>query len=385
MTRPSRTMIGSRLITNAQSGHHEDRRDLEDLRPDLVQNVDDIHGGILPVPLPLGARRGLPRLVVAPRPGCQPGRSSSGSPWRSAGSPTATPAGRAARGFPTDGDDSLRASSRPSSQAEPAVRAPRSRAPWLRSRSSVTTSSPAVPSAPSTSRTSSIDREDDRVGRARAAVAHGQPGRDPLVTQATFGRTVEDELDRGRRRDRPAEPADQRAAGGAAPADDVAIAWSRFEPSTRSRRVAASGSRSRLGSGLFVGIGAIVRGAGRTATIGRGPPPARRSRWRRVPRRRPRPGRRRGPCRSRGPWRRRRLRDQQLDALPDRLPDPPRGDGRAGLARDGRVVRPGDGARTCASTTPASGACWSSAGAGSSASCATSATTWSRRAPPRRG
>ena len=56
----------------------------------------------------------------------------------------------------------------------------------------------------------------------------------------------------------------------------------------------------------------------------------------------PVPGRRRGPRRSRGPWRRRRVRDQQLDALPRRLRDPARRDGRAGHRRDGRLVRPGD-------------------------------------------
>ena len=54
------------------------------------------------------------------------------------------------------------------------------------------------------------ERQQHVVGSAPASMADDQPGRDPLVTQATFGRSVEDQLDRGRRRDRPAEPADQR-------------------------------------------------------------------------------------------------------------------------------------------------------------------------------
>ena len=52
---------------------------------------------------------------------------------------------------------------------------------------------------------------------------------------------------------------------------------------------------------------------------------------------RPRPRRGRGARRSGGPRRRRRLRDQQLDALPGRLRDAPRGDGRPGHRRT-RVV-----------------------------------------------
>ena len=77
-------------MTNAPVGHDEDRRDLQDLGPDLVQHVDDVHGGILPVRPPslrraFGAVAGCP-LVVAPRPGFQPARSvSAGSPSLVAG------------------------------------------------------------------------------------------------------------------------------------------------------------------------------------------------------------------------------------------------------------------------------------------------------------
>ena len=43
------------------------------------------------------------------------------------------------------------------------------------------------------------EADDDRVTRPRAAVAHGQPGRDPFVAQAALGGTVEHELDGDRR------------------------------------------------------------------------------------------------------------------------------------------------------------------------------------------
>src|SRR6185503_10512930 len=105
--------------------------DLENLVPDPVEDVDEIHGRILPAPPVRGARRGLPRLVVAPRPGRQPTRSvSAGSPSDcSAGVWPPPPARRAAvgrvgRGFPIEADDSRPPPSRPSSHAEPAVRAP---------------------------------------------------------------------------------------------------------------------------------------------------------------------------------------------------------------------------------------------------------------------
>ena len=53
-------------------------------------------------------------------------------------------------------------------------------------------------------------REDDVVGRPAAAVADDDAGRDPLVPEAALGRSVEHELDRGRGRDRAAQPADER-------------------------------------------------------------------------------------------------------------------------------------------------------------------------------
>ena len=98
-----------------------------------------------------------------------------------------------------------------------------------------------MPSAPSTSRTSSIISEDDGVGGPPAAVADDHPGRDPLVAQAALGRAVEDELDgRSAAGIDAAQPADQRG-GRRAPADVFDSAWSRFVPSTSRRRVAASG------------------------------------------------------------------------------------------------------------------------------------------------
>ena len=144
-------------------------------------------------------------------PGLPDGRSVS------AGSPSLIVAGvwtgrapRAGRGLPTDGERNRPAPSRPSSHAEPAVRAPRSRDPWRRSRSSVTTRSTAEPSAPSSIRDVVDHREDDLVGRPSTAVADDQPGRDALVPEAALRRPVEDELDRRGGRDRAAEPSDER-------------------------------------------------------------------------------------------------------------------------------------------------------------------------------
>ena len=126
------------------------------------------------------------------------------------------------------------------------------------------------------------------------------------------------------------------AAGGAPPgARDRA--WSRFDPSISRRRVAASGSRSGWG------IDAIVRVSRGPATIGRWASSCSSTSTASSIAARTRPGCRRGPCRSRVTWRRRRVRDQQLDALPARLPDPPRRDGRTGHARDRRLVGPRDG------------------------------------------
>ena len=121
-------------MTALQSGMTNIDVDLEDRVPQVVQGVDDRHDGMLPDDG--RPRRGLPLLVVAPRPGFQRGASSSGSP-SSCGPP------RAGRRLPTDGADSFGRSSRPSSHAVPAVRAPFARSDARSAWSSLTTSSAA--------------------------------------------------------------------------------------------------------------------------------------------------------------------------------------------------------------------------------------------------
>jgi hypothetical protein len=63
------------------------------------------------------------------------------------------------------------------------------------------------------------EANDHRVGRPRTTKSNGRASGNSLAAQTAFGRSVEDELDRDRGGDDPAEPADQRrgrrrAAGG---------------------------------------------------------------------------------------------------------------------------------------------------------------------------
>ena len=164
------------------------------------------------------------------------------------------------------------------------------------------------------------------------------------------------------------------AAGGAAPVppDAFEMAWSRLFPSIRSRRVAARGSRSGCG------IDAIVRAGEHAATIGR---------WdcccwstsmassiaARIPSRAWRPS---WPTGRRAATTSSTSRTTRCITGPT-TSDAARGDGRARLAGHRRVIRAGDGGSISGTTTRTSGGCWSSVVAGSSASCATSATTWS--------
>ena len=67
-----------------------------------------------------------------------------------------------------------------------------------------------MPSAPSIMPDVLDHGEDDVVRGPPAAVADDDPGRDPLVAQAAFGRPVEDQLDGRGGRDRATQPADQR-------------------------------------------------------------------------------------------------------------------------------------------------------------------------------
>ena len=193
-------------------------------------------------------------------------------------------------------------------------------------------------------------REQDGVGGPRTGVADPQPRRDALVAQPSLARPVEDDIDADRGRDRATQPTDQRR-----PRRGTGRARHR-EQQVRAVHEQPLGLDEGIGGpdGALrhrphrTRAGAAPRRPARRATSpaplpSEGePPPAGRSRRRRLPRRRPGAGRGRGPCRSRGPWRRRRVRDQQLDALPRRLRHPPLGDGRADHRRDRGLVRPRD-------------------------------------------
>ena len=155
-------------------------------------------------------------------------------------------------------------SSRPSSQAVPAVRAPRHGAPSRRSRSSVTTSSPATAAGAGRRRRRDRPATSSRSSaRPTAGMPDDEPGRDALAAKAAVGRAIEHELDADGRRDRGAQSTDS-AAGGTVPGAPRARAGRRFEPSTMSRSVSASGSGSREASARR----GIVRGRA-AATIGR--------------------------------------------------------------------------------------------------------------------
>ena len=106
------------------------------------------------------------------------------------------------------------------------------------------------------------------------------------------------------------------------------------------------------------------------------PPPARRPRRRGVPRRRARPRRGRGPRRPSCRRGRRGLRHEQLDALPGRLRDPPRGHGCPGHARHRRLVGAGQPPSTSPSRIRRSGASWCWVPAGSNGRRGTSGWRW---------
>ena len=90
-TTPRRMSSGSMPMSAVPVGGDEQRRDFEDLGPDVFEGVDDRHAQILAAKAAQprsarGAFRGLPFLTVAPRPGSQRGPSSS--------SPSSAPGGR---------------------------------------------------------------------------------------------------------------------------------------------------------------------------------------------------------------------------------------------------------------------------------------------------
>ena len=146
-TSPSRTRTGRRPISEPQSGI---------TKMDVISRIwvqiwfehfDESHGRILPVPpRPWEPVAGCPawssrRVPASSRRGrSRPGRRRLDGP-RHDGRPLAGTRSRRSRIADRRRRRAGRHSSRPSSHAEPAVRAPRSRAPWRRSRSSVTTRS----------------------------------------------------------------------------------------------------------------------------------------------------------------------------------------------------------------------------------------------------
>ena len=276
--------------------------------------------------------------------------------------------GRGGRGLPIDPACTRPDPSLPSSHFEPAVRAPRSRAPWRRSRSSVTTRSAAVSSASPAFRTPST------VERISASAVRGPLYRTVMPdairsprSPGSAGPSKTSSMAMGAgitARSRPIS-----AAGGAAPAVFV-IVWRRFVPSIEHPD----------GGGERVAVGGGHR-AHRTRdwTPGYDRPresaAPRRPRRRRLSRGRSRARRGGSPGRPGRPRRRRRVRHQQLDALPGRLPDAAGGDGRAGHARHGRVVGPRDGALPPRPRSRDPPRARPRRRAASSASCATSATT----------
>ena len=329
-TTPRKMRIGSMPMIAFQSGMTNCAIDLEDRVPHLVEGVDDRHVGMLPDDG--RPRRGLPRFVVAPRPGFQRG-GSDGAGRRSSCGASARPAAR----LPTDGADSFGRSSRPRSHADPAVRAPFARSDARSAWSSLTTSRAPVRGRSRDGPRLVHERQQHLVGGAPAGVADDQPRRDALAAHARVGRAVEHELDAdGRRDDRP-QPPDQgglRRGAGLARQGVEEIRPVDQQPVGAGQRVA----RKRRHH-------AILRAARPAATIGRvsllllvdldgvvyrGADPV--------------PGRGRGARRPSRARRRRRVRDQQLDALPRRLRDPAGRDGRADHGRPGRLVRAGHGA-----------------------------------------
>ena len=128
-TTPIRRNRGSSAMRPAQSGMTSVERNAEEVAPELLDLVDDRHGRILAsvrracgraLRAGCGRRRGLPRFVVAPRPGVHRGSviSSVSSPGCGCG----IRGGAGGRELPTLGLASRGRSRRPMSQADPAVR-----------------------------------------------------------------------------------------------------------------------------------------------------------------------------------------------------------------------------------------------------------------------
>ena len=130
-TMPMKISSGNRPMTALQSGITNIFVMSRIVFHNWFERVDEAHDGMLPDEG--RRRRGLPFLVVAPRPGFHGSRS---------GSRSCSGGAAGGRRFPTDGDDSFGRSSRLRSHDVPVVLAPRSRTPAASCRSSVTTTMP---------------------------------------------------------------------------------------------------------------------------------------------------------------------------------------------------------------------------------------------------
>ena len=162
-------------------------------------------------------------------------------------------------------------------------------------------------------------------------------------------------------------------AGGRRRRRRAGIEWSRLVPSTSRRCVAASGSRS--GGGIERHR---TRRRGARLRSGDGPPPAGRSRRRRLPRQRAgaRASPRSWPIARPAATTSSTSPTTRCTTGPTTRPGSRRWAPRSRRTRWSRR-RARDGGLPARATTRRSGACWSWAPAGSSASCATRATTWS--------
>ena len=224
-TMPTKMSTGSDADQPAPVGHDEVRRDVEDRRPELVERVDQGHIGIL------AARRQSRPDERGAFAGCPSSRSRRG-PASSRPASRVAVLGRCRRHGPRLrrrlrrlrlADRRRRPaparSSRPRSQSAPAVRAPRGVEEARQLAVVGDDEDRGGRGRPVRLRVSSTsDRSTASAVRGRRNSGRESPGRDPLVAQPALGRPVEDELDRDRRRDRAAQPPDERRPAGAAPA-----------------------------------------------------------------------------------------------------------------------------------------------------------------------
>ena len=268
---------GRRPISAPQSGMTIWPEEVQDLVPDLVQLVDDAHGGILAASPATGGRagrvgrprpderprdgqrgrprRGLPVFFVAPRPGRQPRRSASPSVPSSPGAPPPRSGATGRRRAPIDAPPTAGRSSRRTSQLAPAVRPPRRRTARPSSMSSVTTriSAPAARAAsvvPPLPTASATRRSMSASAVVRPLWRTVSPAAIRVPREARLRRAVEDELDPDGAAGSP--PAAGRSAWPPAPGCPAAgrarrAGSCRRRSAGRSRR-AGRGSRARVRS-----------------------------------------------------------------------------------------------------------------------------------------